>query len=131
MTETTTTQEPAAGTSRSTLAGIGLAGGFMSGLLGIGGGTVMVPLMVLFARFGQRDAHAISLAAIIPISIAAIAVYGGAGKGDLLVAAGLTIGAVLGARTGAGLLAKAPDRVLKAAFGIFMLIAAASIVLEG
>lgn len=114
-----------------TLPLIGLVGGVMSGLLGIGGGTVMVPLMVMFAAIGQRDAHAMSLAAIIPISIAAIAVYSGNGKGDLLVALALTIGAIVGARTGAGFLAKAPDRLLKAAFGVFMLIAAASIVLEG
>lgn len=114
-----------------TLPAIGLVGGFMSGLLGIGGGTVMVPLMVLLAGLGQRDSHAMSLAAIIPISIAAIAVYGGAGKGDVIVALALTAGAIIGARMGAGLLAKAPDRLLKAAFGVFMLVAAASIVLEG
>lgn len=127
----TTLQQTVARAHPATLPAIGLVGGFMSGLLGIGGGTVMVPLMVLLAGIGQRDAHAMSLAAIIPISIAAIAIYGGAGKGDIVAAAALTAGAIIGARTGAGLLAKAPDRALKAAFGAFMLIAAASIVLEG
>jgi uncharacterized protein len=116
---------------RLALALIGLAGGLMSGLLGIGGGTVMVPLMVGLAGFTQRDAHATSLAAIIPISIAAIATYGAAGRGDPLVAAALAAGAIGGAYTGAGLLARAPERALKAAFGCFMLLAAVSIVANG
>jgi uncharacterized membrane protein YfcA len=109
----------------------GLLGGLFSGLLGIGGGTVMVPLMVLWTGQKQRDAHAISLGAIIPISIAAIAVYGGAGQVDLGDAVGLTIGAVLGARLGARVLSRAPERPLKIAFGVFLLVAAVSISLKG
>ena len=109
----------------------GLVGGLFSGLLGIGGGTVMVPLMVLWTGKKQRDAHAISLGAIIPISIAAIAVYGGAGEVNLPDAIGLTIGAVVGARLGAGVLSRAPERPLKIAFGVFLLIAAVSISLKG
>jgi uncharacterized membrane protein YfcA len=112
------------------LAGIGLVGGLMSGLLGIGGGTVMVPLMVMVAGFSQRDAHAISLAAIIPISIAAITVYTAAGRSDVPTAACLAIGAVAGAVVGSSLLARAPERSLKAAFGFFMLVAAVSIALD-
>lgn len=127
----TTTTTTASGRHPLTLPLIGVVGGFMSGLLGIGGGTVMVPLMVLFAGISQRAAHAISLAAIIPISIAAIAVYGGAGRGALLPALGLAIGAIVGARMGAGLLAKAPERTLKLAFGVFMLVAAIATIALG
>ena len=50
------------------LATIGGAGGLLSGLLGVGGGVIMVPLLVLWAGYRQRDAHALSLGAIIPIS---------------------------------------------------------------
>jgi uncharacterized membrane protein YfcA len=109
----------------------GLLGGLLSGLLGIGGGTVMVPLLVLWTGSSQREAHAISLAAIIPISLAAVVVYGGAGEVDLPAAIALAIGAVVGARIGARVLATAPERPLKAAFGFFMLVAAASITLKG
>jgi uncharacterized protein len=109
----------------------GLLGGLMSGLLGIGGGTVMVPLLVLWNGRAQREAHAMSLAAIIPISLAAVIVYGGAGKVDFPDAAALTVGAIVGARLGARILAKAPERPLKAAFGVFMLVAALSISLKG
>jgi hypothetical protein len=110
---------------------VGLVGGLFSGLLGIGGGIVMVPLLTMVAGLSQRDAHAVSLAAIIPISLAAIAVYGVAGKVEPAEAAALAVGAIAGARVGAGVLARAPERVLKAAFGVFLLVAAVSILLEG
>jgi uncharacterized membrane protein YfcA len=109
----------------------GLLGGLLSGLLGIGGGTVMVPLLVLWGGRPQRQAHAMSLAAIIPISLAAVLVYGRAGKVNILDAVALGAGAIVGARTGARLLARAPDRALKGAFGVFMLLAAVSISLKG
>lgn len=109
---------------------IGMIGGLMSGLLGIGGGTVMVPLMVLWLGSAQREAHALSLAAIIPISLVAVVVYGQAGKVDPLAAIALTLGAIFGARVGAGLLANAKERPLKLAFGFFLLIAALLLVLE-
>jgi uncharacterized membrane protein YfcA len=116
------------GTSRYAVTG--LVGGALSGLLGIGGGTVMVPLLVLWAGRGQREAHAMSLAAIVPISLAAVVVYGGAGEVDVPAAAALTLGSVAGSRVGAGILARAPDVALKAAFGCFMIIAACSTALK-
>jgi uncharacterized membrane protein YfcA len=108
----------------------GLLGGLFSGLLGIGGGTVMVPLLVLWSNRSQRVAHAMSLAAIIPISLAAVVIYGGAGQVNVPDAIALCAGAIVGARTGAGLLARAPERALKGAFGVFMLVAAVSISLK-
>ena len=102
------------------LAAIGVIGGVLSGLLGVGGGVIMVPLLTLWAGYTQRISHAMSLAAIIPISIGGIAAYGGAGKIDFVHAASLTVGSVIGARSGAGMLAKADDRTLKLAFGVFL-----------
>jgi uncharacterized membrane protein YfcA len=113
-----------------TIAACGGGGGLLSGLLGIGGGTVMVPLIVLLARIGQRQAHAISLGAMIPIAIMALAIYGVAGKVDVAAAAALTAGSVFGARRGADVLARIPARTLKAAFGAFLLLAALSLLLE-
>jgi len=99
---------------------IGLGGGVLSGLLGVGGGVVMVPLLVLWARYGQRDAHAISLGAIIPISIGGIATYGIAGEVRWWQALGLALGAVVGARIGAGILTRIDERLLKVVFGTFL-----------
>jgi uncharacterized membrane protein YfcA len=107
---------------------IGLVGGFLSGLLGIGGGTAMVPLLVLLGGLSQRESHATSLAAMILIAAAALIVYGGAGRVDVVAAMALLLGSVIGARQGADLLSKAPEQVLKAAFGTFLLAAAALLV---
>lgn len=102
------------------LVAIGAIGGLLSGLLGVGGGIVMVPLLVLRAGYGQRDAHAVSLGAIIPISLASVLTYGIAGKIHPAVALALTVGAIAGARIGAGALARIDDRQLKLVFGLFL-----------
>jgi hypothetical protein len=102
------------------LIAIGVVGGLLSGLLGVGGGIVMVPLLVLWAHYGQRDAHAASLGAIIPISIAGIATYGIAGQVKLGPAVALAAGSVFGARLGAGMLTRLDERVLKSIFGTFL-----------
>jgi uncharacterized protein len=102
------------------LVAIGLSGGLLSGLLGVGGGIVMVPLLVLWAAYTQRDAHAISLGAIIPISIAGIATYGVAGEVRYGTAIALAAGSIVGARIGAGWLARIDERLLKVVFGTFL-----------
>jgi len=103
------------------LAAIGVCGGLLSGLLGVGGGVVMVPLLVLWASYGQRDAHAISLGAIIPISIAGIATYGIAGEVRWWDALALAAGSIVGAQIGAGILTRIDERLLKIIFGTFLI----------
>jgi uncharacterized membrane protein YfcA len=98
----------------------GVGGGLLSGLLGVGGGIVMVPLLVLWAVYSQRDAHALSLGAIIPISIAGIAAYGVAGEVRYGTAIALAAGSIVGARIGAGWLARIDERLLKIVFGTFL-----------
>ncbi len=102
------------------LVGIGVSGGVLSGLLGVGGGVVMVPLLVLWAGYKQRSAHALSLGAIIPISLASVVIYGAAGKVRIGDAVALALGAVIGARIGATLLARLEERPLKLVFGLFL-----------
>jgi uncharacterized membrane protein YfcA len=112
------------------LGAIGLAGGLFSGLLGVGGGVVMVPLLVIWGGFGQRDAHAVSLGAIIPISAAGVLTFGAAGEIQVWEALALAAGAIAGAQVGARLLARVDERKLKLAFGVFMLIVAVLLVVE-
>jgi len=102
------------------LIAIGILGGALSGLLGVGGGIVMVPLLVFWAGYGQRDAHAMSLGAIIPISIAGIATYGIAGQVRYGSALALAVGSIVGAQFGAGMLARIDERLLKVLFGLFL-----------
>ena len=99
---------------------IGLVGGVLAGLLGVGGGIVMVPLLVLWAAYGQRDAHAMSLGAIIPISIAGIATFGAAGEVHWWDAVGLAAGSIFGAALGARLLTRIDERLLRIIFGLFI-----------
>lgn len=99
---------------------IGLAGGLLGGLLGVGGGFVMVPLQVLWARVPQRQANATSLVAIIPIAIAALPIYylrKGTPQVDLHMALLLVVGSVVGAYIGARLLHLIPDRALNLGVG--------------
>jgi len=109
---------------RLQLGAIGLSGGFLSGLLGVGGGVIIVPLLVLWARYSQRDAHAASLGAIVPISAAGALTFGAAGEVRLRYAIPLALGAILGAQVGARALARARERTLKLAFGGFLVLVA-------
>ena len=45
---------------------VGVAGGTLSGLAGVGGGVVIVPLITAYLALSQRQAHAVSLGAIVP-----------------------------------------------------------------
>src|SRR5438876_1701256 len=98
------------------LLAIGLGGGLLSGLLGVGGGVIMVPLLVLWAAYAQREAHAMSLGAIIPISVAGIATYGVAGEVRWWEAIGLAAGSIVGAQIGTRLLVQIDERLLKVVF---------------
>jgi uncharacterized protein len=120
--ETTDSRVPVRGFAldRKLLA-IGVGGGVLSGLLGVGGGIIMVPLLVLWAGYAQREAHAVSLGAIIPISVAGIATYGVAGEVRWWYAVALAAGSIVGARIGAGFLARIDERLLKVVFGAFLL----------
>jgi uncharacterized membrane protein YfcA len=113
------------------LAAIGFGGGVLSGLLGVGGGVVMVPLLVLWARYRQREAHAVSLGAIIPISAAGIATYGVAGEVRYWQALGLAAGSIAGAGIGARLLSRIDERLLKVVFGVFLVGVAALLASRG
>jgi uncharacterized protein len=113
------------------LLAIGLGGGLLSGLLGVGGGIVMVPLLVLWASYAQREAHAMSLGAIIPISIAGIATYGIAGEVRYGTALALAVGSVVGAPIGARLLVRIDERLLKIIFGVFLVGVAVLLGLRG
>lgn len=109
---------------------IGVAGGCLSGLLGVGGGVLMVPALVLWTGVDQRVAHAMSLAAIIPIGIAGIITYGAAGEIRLPEAAALVAGSLVGARLGAGALTRIDERLLKGLFGLFLVGVAVSMTVK-
>lgn len=115
---------PAARAPWLALLAVGAIGGFLSGLFGVGGGVVMVPLLVGLARFDQRRASALSLAAIVPASVFGSIGYLAQGQVDLPVAVALAAGAVPGALIGTRLLRQVHGTVLRWLF-IALLVAVA------
>jgi uncharacterized protein len=108
---------------------IGAVSGFLAGLLGIGGGGLMVPLLVSFAGVRQRDAHAISLGAVVLLALAAAITYGASDEVRLGTATALFVGGVAGAPIGAVLLSRVDDRLARRAFGGLLVATAVCLVL--
>ena len=104
-------------------AAIGLAAGYSSGLLGIGGGMILVPALVGFLAMPQRRAVANSLLAIIPISLAGVAAYyfGGTHPAIRLgLAAVLVVGSIVGAPLGTAIAYRVPVRALRIGLGLLV-----------
>jgi uncharacterized membrane protein YfcA len=101
---------------------VGLVAGVVSGLLGVGGGIVIVPMLVLVGGLSQHHAHATSLAAVIPIAAVGAATYALDDSVHLGIGAALALGAIFGAPLGARFMARFSEASLKITFG-FLLIA--------
>src|SRR5213082_1811562 len=85
------------------LAVTGTAAGLFSGLFGVGGGTVIVPLLVLWLGYGERQATGTSLAAIVPIAVAGVIVQAAYGNVHVDKAALVGLPAVAGVLVGTAL----------------------------
>lgn len=107
---------------RAELAGIGLAAGFVSGLLGIGGGIVMVPLLAGWLGMPLKRALGTSLAAIAALVVPGTVVHAINGNVDWAIVAAVTAGAVPGARLGANLALGTRERTLRLLVGSFLLL---------
>ncbi|HET7481801.1 MAG TPA: sulfite exporter TauE/SafE family protein [Actinomycetota bacterium] len=106
------------------LVAIGLGAGAGSGIFGIGGGIVMVPLLVLACRFEQHDAHVTSLGAGMILAVSGAATYAVNGRVSVVVGACLAAGALVGAPLGASLMNRLAEAPLKAAFGALLIVVA-------
>jgi uncharacterized membrane protein YfcA len=106
------------------LAVVGTAAGAFSGLFGVGGGVVIVPLLILWLGYEEREATGTSLAAIVVIAAAAAALQGAYGNVD--VGKGLLIGlpAVGGVVAGTALQQRIPTRAIAAGFSVFLVVSA-------
>jgi uncharacterized membrane protein YfcA len=113
----------------ATFIGIGLLAGLLSGLFGVGGGTVIVPLLVLFLHFDQRLAAGTSLAAIIPTASVGVVSYAVSGSVAWIPAIILAAGAVVGAQIGTRLLPRISQTALRWGFVGFLVIVIVSLFL--
>jgi len=110
------------------LAAIGLLAGLFSGLFGVGGGVVMVPLLILFMGFEEREATGTSLLAIVIAATAAVLAQ--AEHDNVHVTEGLLIGlpAVLGVLGGTWLQQRTPGAVVRLGFAALLVITAVLLV---
>jgi uncharacterized membrane protein YfcA len=111
------------------LAAVGTAAGLFSGLFGVGGGSVIVPLLVLWLGYAQREAVGTSLLAIVFIAAYAAALQGA--YGNLRVLDGILVGvpAVAGVLFGAWLAQRLPHRTLTLLFAAMLVAAAVELAL--
>ncbi|MDY0908866.1 sulfite exporter TauE/SafE family protein [Microbacterium sp. CFBP9034] len=110
-----------------TCVGIGLLAGLLSGLFGVGGGTVIVPLLVLALGYDQRLAAGTSLAAIVPTATVGVISYAVHDSVAWIPALLLAAGAVAGAQLGSWLLPRVPITVLRWAFVGFLVLVIVSL----
>jgi hypothetical protein len=98
------------------LIALGLAAGMAGGLVGVGGGVLFVPALVVFADQSQLDAEATSLVAIVLVSV--VGAWRQRGYGNVRLRDGLMIGVLspIGVLVGVGLANAVPERALELSF---------------
>ena len=106
------------------LAVVGTAAGAFSGLFGVGGGVVVVPLLILWLGYGEREATGTSLAAIVVIAAAAAALQGAYGNVDVTKGVLIGLPAVGGVVAGTALLQRGPTRAIAGGFALFLVASA-------
>ncbi|MCE3266261.1 MAG: hypothetical protein K0S15_970 [Solirubrobacterales bacterium] len=111
------------------LAAIGTAAGAFSGLFGVGGGTIIVPLLIGWLAYGEREATGTSMAAIIVIAAFAVAVQGaGYDNVDVGNAALVGLPAVAGAVFGTALQQRVPERAISLMFAVILAVLAIQLI---
>ena len=100
----------------------GVVVGVFSGVMGLGGGSVMIPIMVIAFGMTQQQAHGTSLAVMIPpVTLPAVIEYYRRGNVDLRVAAWTAVGVLLGSFFGAYIANSIPKESLKLVFGFLLI----------
>ncbi|MBW3562970.1 MAG: GNAT family N-acetyltransferase [Actinobacteria bacterium] len=105
--------------------GVGLTSGAASALLGIGGGTVIVPALVILLGYGQHLAEGTSLAVIVPTSLVGAWTHARRGYTDWAVGWRLSTGGVVGGLAGAQVALMLPGSTLARGFGALLVVIAA------
>lgn len=110
---------------------IGILAGVLSGLVGVGGGVIMVPLMVLFFGMTQHQAQGTSLA-VLAVPVTAVAVYNYYQEGHinikfaLIIAIFFVIGSIIGSKFAISL----DQKTLKKIFAIILIVIAGKMLLD-
>ncbi len=109
---------------------IGLLAGLFGGVTGGGGGIVSIPLMVGLLKLDQHAAHGVSLVALVFIGLVGAITYASNGSLDPVAAVLMAAAAVVTARAGAHFAHSLPEWKLKRAFGGYLLVVSALMLLK-
>ena len=103
---------------------IGAVAGLSGGLMGVGGGWILVPMLCSVLKLPQHLAHATSLAAMILLSLAGAVSYAMQGYVDWGVALVMAMGSCVSVVIGARFMARVPAKRLRQGFGVLLLVVA-------
>jgi uncharacterized membrane protein YfcA len=104
----------------------GIIVGVFSGVMGLGGGSVMIPIMVLAFAMTQQEAHGTSLAVMIPpVTLPAVIEYYRKGNVNIGMAGWMALGVLAGSFFGAWIANSLPKEALKLVFGFLLIYVAA------
>ncbi len=105
---------------------LGVCAGIISGLLGVGSGTVIIPALVLVWGFGQKSAQGMALAAMVPMALIGAIRYWRNPQVELhgIVLVLIVLGAMAGTMLGTELVARLPAGLLRKSFAVFLAIVA-------
>ena len=102
---------------------IGLAAGLVSGVLGIGGGIIIIPMLVGFLGYTQKDAQGTSLGLLLlPIGLFAVMNYYKAGHVNIKAAGIMVVTFVIGSYLSSLYAVTLPEGVLKKLFAVFLIL---------
>ena len=101
---------------------LGIVAGIISGLLGIGGGVLLVPALVLIARVEIHIAIGVSLAVIVPTALVGVLKHYSLGNVEFATAITVAIGGMIGAYLGASYASSISEANLKRMFGVLLLV---------
>src|ERR1044071_1403078 len=100
---------------------VGLAAGVLSGMVGVGGGIIVVPALVIFLGFSQHQAQGTSLGLLLlPVGILAVINYYNKGYIDIKVVAVMSVAFVLGGWPGSKLSLSLPQDTVKKIFAVVL-----------
>lgn len=109
---------------------IGLAAGCFGGMLGIGGGLIMIPLMIILLKLTQHQAHGTSLVALVFTGVSGALTYARQGNIDYWAVAALALTAMATSRAGAHFANAIAGWKLRKWFGAFLLVSAVLLIIK-
>jgi uncharacterized membrane protein YfcA len=111
---------------------IGLAAGFLGGMVGIGGGVIIVPALVLLLGLSQHQSQGISLAMLLfPVGILGVINYYKKGYVDFKYAGLLAVGFLVGSYLGSKFSLSLPQDTVKKVFAVVMILLALKLLFSG